>query len=139
MTMLSNQTSTVRRLVAGFLVLHGFAHFAGVSAGIRLLDEHGSASLLGGVWHPTGAAVLATFTLAWALAGLGFLATAGLLWVGEPAARPVLIGVTCFSLALGIASLWGAVVGVAIDLTLLGLLALAWLPGGAERARHEHE
>jgi hypothetical protein len=49
------------------------------------------------------------------------------------------VRVACYSLALSVANLWGAVVGMAIDLVLLGLLALAWIPGGGERAGHEHE
>lgn len=107
-----------------FLLLHAVAHGVGVSGNLDRISQDHSAELLGGAWHVSGDTGLAVMATLWAVAGLVTVAAAVEVLRHAPAARTTVAIAAAASLALSVAFLWAAVVGVAIDvLLLLG----AWL------------
>ena len=119
------------RLLAGFLALHGVAHFAGTTDSLRLAGDGEAAEYLGGAWTISDPAVLRVLAVAWTAAGIAFLALAVLVWLCPARARVPLAAVAAASLALSVLALPAAVVGVVIDGALLVLAW--WAPAGILR------
>jgi len=113
-----------RRSLGAFLVLHGVAHFVGLSANIDLARDHRAAALLGGVWHVNSRPALLALAIAWGVVGAAVIVTALLIDVGARSSRRVMTVVAAVSLALSIVNLWAAVVGVVINASLL---AVGWI------------
>ncbi len=109
----------VSRLLAVFLVMHGIAHFVGVTGTIGSIREGGTQELAAGAWSAGNDALLALLAVLWAVAGAGFVVTAALVWLNRSVARAALLWVASFSLALSALTLWAAVVGVVINVVLI--------------------
>lgn len=117
---------TARRVLAVFLALHGLAHLAGTSDVLSRASDGRSVDYLAGAWTASDPTALRAFGVLWALVAAAFVGAAIVTWLGRPAWPRVLLGVTLASLALVVVALWSSVVGVVIDLALLGL---AWSAG----------
>jgi hypothetical protein len=107
------------RLLAGFVVLHGVAHFVGVGPALQAADEGDSMKFLYGAWHTSDAVLLRTAGALWAVVGGAVVLTAVLVWRRSDVARPTLAAVSAASLALSVINLPAAIVGVVIDVALL--------------------
>lgn len=114
---------SAHRLLAAFLIVHGFAHLAGTSTGLRLAGHQEGTEYLVGTWHVGGAA-LVTLAVAWALTGAAFAVVALLVWRQATQARPALIAVAAASLILSTLALWTSVIGAVIDLALIAAVTL---------------
>lgn len=109
----------VSRLLAVFLVMHGVAHFVGMSGNITHLRDGTPAPLAADTWSVGNDVVLGVLGVLWAVVGLAFIVVAVLLWLHAAAARVTLLSVAGFSLVLSAVSLWAAVVGVVINVVLM--------------------
>lgn len=116
------------RLLAVFLALHGVAHVAGTTDSLRLAGDGQAIDYLGGAWTISDPAALRALAVAWAAAGIAFLALAVLVWLRPARARLPLAAAAAASLVLGVLALPAAVVGVVIDAALLVLAW--WAPAG---------
>jgi len=116
----------VSRLLAVFLVMHGVAHFVGVTGTITHIRDGTSASVAADTWSVGNGVVLGVLAALWAVAGLAFMVVAVMLWLHAAAARVALLWVAGCSLALSAVSLWAAVVGVVINVVLM--VAVWFLP-----------
>ena len=75
---LRRSTTTPRRVLALFLVLHGVAHLVGAQAAFAAGAQ--GIGYLGDAWKATGATLVALGTI-WALLAAGFAVAAALLWL----------------------------------------------------------
>lgn len=129
-TLVSNhRRSLVGSVLAVFLVLHGIAHFVGVSGNIGSITDNDRVDLVGGAFTTSNDLVFGVLAVAWALLGLGFLAVAVLVWRGTPSAGRALVAVSVASLCVGVMNLWEGVVGLPINAALIAIAVL--MPQGA--------
>ncbi|MFZ0534656.1 MAG: hypothetical protein WAM09_15885 [Anaerolineales bacterium] len=117
------------------LIMHGLIHLMGTTAYVKLAEIKGlpyKTTLLNGRWD-LGANGIAVYGALWAVAAIGFVVAAVALLAGWSWWRPVLIGVTLFSLALTALD-WGvAYAGVIINIVILVVILLGpkivnWFP-----------
>jgi hypothetical protein len=111
------------RLLTVFLALHGLGHFAGTSGSLQLIDQGKTADYLAGFWVVSDPTTLRILAVAWAATGVAFLVFAAMVWGRAGRARLALVAVASVSLALSVAALWAAIVGVVINTVLLILAA----------------
>ena len=113
-------------LAAILLILHGLIHLMGTVVYTKLGTVKGlsyKTTLLGGRWD-LGEGGITVFGALWAVAAVGFVVAALALLTGWSWWKPVLIGVTLFSLVLTSLD-WGvAFAGIVVN---LGILAALWL------------
>ena len=108
------------------LNLHGIVHLMGTAVYLRLGEDESmgyKTTLLGGRWDlgETGIGVIGVL---WAVAALGFIAVALALASQWRWARPALLGVTLFSLALTILDWERAYAGAVINIAILAVLLI---------------
>jgi hypothetical protein len=108
-----------RHLLAVLLALHGAAHLAGTGDALRRAADGGAVGFLGGRWTVSDPVSLRALGILWAVAALGFVATAVITWKGRAIWPRVLWWVALVSLALVVIALWTSIVGVAVDAVLL--------------------
>jgi hypothetical protein len=109
------------------LVLHGLIHLLGTAVYLRLAELAEmpyKTALLGGAWE-VGDGGMRLFGVLWALAALGFLAAAAAWLLGLGGWATLLVGVTLFSLALTALDYQVAFLGVAVNMAILAVLAVA--------------
>jgi hypothetical protein len=115
------------RAFAVFMALHGIVHVIGFTVPWKLGGPKGveySTSLLNRSIE-VGDLGVSFVGLIWLAAALAFLAVAVLLWRRHPRALQLTIALLLVSLGLCVAGLPGAVVGVAIDIAALVIVAVA--------------
>ncbi len=103
------------------LILHGLIHLMGTTVYMKLGNVSAlpyKTALLGGRIN-VGEGGMAVFGALWALAALGFVASAIGLFAGWDWWRPILIGVTLLSLLLTLLDMDVAVAGVLVNLAIL--------------------
>lgn len=108
------------------LVLHGLIHFFGTVVYLKLGTIQGfgyKTTLLGGRWD-LGESGMRVFGGLWAVAAIGFVAVAVALFSRWSGWKPVLVGVTLFSLVLTALDWNLAFAGVIINIIILAGL---WL------------
>jgi hypothetical protein len=120
-TTVGTSTTTGPRILAGFLVLHGVAHFVGVGPVFEAARNGERFAFLYGAWRTSDAVLLRTTGVLWAVVGVAVIATAVLLWRGAPTAMASLAAVSAASLSLSIFDLPAAIVGVVIDAALIAV------------------
>ena len=108
------------RAIAVFAGLHGIAHLAGTSDSFAKAAEGGSVEYLGGGWTISDPVLLRILGVAWAVLGALFVAAAVVTWLGQPRWPRMLAAASAASLVLVSVALWSSVIGVAVDLLLLG-------------------
>jgi len=116
-----------RSLGAVVLVAHGLVHLLGTAVYLELVDVADfpyKTTLLGGVVD-VGAAGMAVFGVLWAVAAVGFVASAGALVTDRDQWRPVLTGVALFSLLLTGLDYTVAYTGVVVNLGILAAVVLS--------------
>ena len=114
-------------LAAVVLVAHGLIHLMGTTVYLRFGELEGFAyktTLLGGRWD-LGAAGIGVFGALWAVAAVGFVATAIGLLTGSSWWQPVLIAVTIFSLIL--TALDSSLAFAGIGLNIVILIVVFWM------------
>jgi len=129
-------SSTIPKILfAAFLVLHGVAHGVGFASAWRLGDFAGqpldTTLLNGGV--DVGVTGIRAMGVLWLLTGLTFVAAGLGLATGRPWWAPLTAGVLAASLAMCVLAWPEARIGVAVNLVVLGVLAVGlryeWLGG----------
>ncbi len=121
------QVGLGQRVVAVFLVLHGLVHLVGFTVAWNLGGPRGveySTRILNRSIE-VGDAAVKTLGVVWLAAAIAFVVVGVLLWLGRPWARRATIALLVGSLVLCAVELPGAVMGLAIDVVLLALLAVA--------------
>lgn len=106
------------------LILHGLLHFLGTAVYFRLAEVAEfpyKTTVLGGAWN-LGPVGIQVFGALWAAAALGFLVAAVALLLDWPTWRPLLLGVTLFSLTLTTLDWTVAYAGIAVNVGILALL-----------------
>ena len=114
-------------LAAVVLVAHGLIHLMGTTVYLRFGELEGFAyktTLLGGRWD-LGAAGIGVFGALWAVAAVGFVATAIGLLTGSSWWQPALIAVTIFSLIL--TALDSSLAFAGIGLNIVILIVVFWM------------
>jgi hypothetical protein len=115
------------RAFAVFVALHGLVHLVGFTVPWRLGGprslEYSTQILNHSV--EVGDTAVKLIGLVWLAAAIAFVAVAVLLWRGHPLARRAAMALLLVSLVLCVAAFPGAIVGLAIDVVSLGLLAVA--------------
>ncbi len=118
----------VRHVVAVVAVLHGVAHGVGTSEAFSAAADGRSLDYLAGAWTVADPTALRAVGILWALTGAAFV-LAGVATLLRFTAWPaVLLPLSGVSLVLCVAGLWGAVIGIPVNLAL-GAVALAGLSG----------
>jgi hypothetical protein len=120
-----DRSPTLTRVLAVFLGLHGVAHFAGTDDSFTAAADGESVDYLGGAWTLSDPTVLRAMGVVWALVGAAFVLAAVIAWMRRPEWPRVLRGVAAVSLLVVLVALWASVVGVVIDVALLGLAVRA--------------
>ncbi len=115
----------IARAFAVFLALHGIAHLVGTTDSLGRASDGKTADYLGGLWKVSNPTLLRVLGVAWAIGAAGFLVTAWAFWMRTSWRLPALAAATRNSLALTVVGLWASVIGVAIDVVLLGVVL--WL------------
>ena len=121
------QVGLGQRVVAVFLVLHGLVHLVGFTVAWKIGGPRGveySTRILNRSIE-VGDAAVKTLGLVWLAAAIAFVVVGVMLWRGRPWARRATIALLVGSLVLCAVELPGAVMGLAIDVLLLALLAVA--------------
>ncbi|MDP3892993.1 hypothetical protein [Nocardioides sp.] len=134
----NHRRSLVGSVLAVFLVLHGIAHFVGVSGNIGSIADNDRVDLLGGAFTTSNDLVFGVLAVAWALLGLGFWVVAVLVWRGTPSAGRALVAVSVASLCVGVMNLWEGVVGLPINAALIAMALLAPQAAGLAEGRTSH-
>ncbi len=112
-------------MASAVLFLHGLVHLMGTAAYLRLAEVQGlpyKTTLLGGRWEVSEWG-MGLFGVLWAVALVGFVLSALLLFFYRPLTRPVLLGTTLLSLVLTVLDWEVAKVGVMVNLIILAVLA----------------
>jgi hypothetical protein len=106
-------------VLAVIVAVHGIAHGAGVLGNLVLVENGGSAELLGGWWVTGDPVALTVAAAVWGALAAVMLLASSLLMAGSPAARQVLVVAASASLLVCAISLFAAEVGVAVNVGLL--------------------
>jgi lysylphosphatidylglycerol synthetase-like protein (DUF2156 family) len=108
------------------LNLHGIVHLMGTAVYLKMGEVEGmgyKTTLLGGRWD-LGEIGIGVIGVLWAAAALGFIAVALAIAAKWRWARPALLGVTLFSLALTILDWERAYAGAVINIAILAVLLI---------------
>jgi len=117
----------MQRAFAVFMALHGAVHAIGFTVAWQIGGPRGieySTRLLNGTVE-VGDSGTRLFGLVWLAVAVAFLGGAALLWRRHPRSLLLAAALLAVSLNLCILGLPGSEIGLAIDLMLLGLLAVA--------------
>ena len=120
------------RGLGALLVLHGAAHFAGTEDSFGKAADGGSVDYLAGLWTISDPTLLRVFGIVWALLGLGFIFAGAITWRRRPEWARVLAFVAVLSLALVVIALWSSIIGVFVNVALIGIAAVS----GAHSGKH---
>jgi hypothetical protein len=115
-----------QRAFAAFFALHGAVHAVGFTVAWQIGGPRGvdySTALLNGSVE-IGDAATRVFGLVWLAAAAAFLGVAALLWRRNPLGLPLAVALLLGSLILCALGLPESVIGLAVDIALLGLLAV---------------
>lgn len=122
----------LRLALAGFLALHGVAHFVGFAVPWRLLEADEmpwSTTLLAGRLD-VGTAGIRIVGLLWLALGLAFVAAGVITWLDRPSWPRTVLLLSAASLVMSGFGWPAARIGVAVNLALLtvvgGGVALSW-------------
>lgn len=139
MTIAASRHPTTHRAatlgLAVVLALHGIAHFAGLTDALDKADAGGSLDYLGGTLTISDAETMRAVGVLWAIAGVGVVLSAVLVFVHSRRARGAVAAAALVSLALSIFGLWAAVIGVAVNVALLAVVILTPQRAGLGRQR----
>ena len=124
---LSTTTETPRwlRPLAVVVAIHGLTHLVGTMRKLREASDGGTADYLGGWWEITDATMLRTLAVIWAAVAVLVIAAAVTIWRQTNRWPLILLTVSLVSLVLTVLSLWSAIVGVAVNISLLPIAVLA--------------
>lgn len=124
---LSTTTETPRwlRPLAVVVAIHGLTHLVGTMRKLREASGGETADYLGGWWEITDATMLRTLAVIWAAVAVLVIAAAVTIWRQTNRWPLILLTVSLVSLVLTVLSLWSAVVGVAVNISLLPIAVLA--------------
>jgi hypothetical protein len=117
----------MQRAFAVFMALHGAVHAIGFTVSWGLGGPRGveySTSVLNGAVE-VGDAGVKLLGLLWLATAAAFVGVAALLWRRHPRGLALAVGLLVVSLGLCVLGLPGSEIGLAVDLVLLGLLAVA--------------
>jgi len=115
------------RAFAVFIALHGTVHVVGFTVPWGLGGPRGveySTQLLNRSIE-VGDTAVKLVGVVWLAAAIAFVVVAVMLWLGHPLALRATVGLLGASLVLCTLGLPGAVMGLAVDVVALGLLAIA--------------
>lgn len=115
------------RAFAAFLVLHGLVHLIVFTVPWRLGGLRGSEYSTRILNHSIeiGDAAVKTIGVLWLATAVAFVVVGVMVWRGHSLARRATVAVLLGSLVLCAIDLPGSVMGLAIDVVLLALLAIA--------------
>lgn len=113
--------------LSAFVALHGTAHFAGTEDSFAKAADGGAVNYLAGLWTISDPTLLRVFGVVWALLGLAFIVAGVFTWQRRPEWARVLALVAVVSLAVVGIALWSSIIGVFVNVALIGVAAL----GGA--------
>lgn len=116
----------MRTALAVFLLLHGIAHLPGFAVAWRLSSPPElpyRTTLMAGIVD-VGDTGIRVMGICWLFAALGFAGSALLTLRNHPAWPPLTLGVSTFSLMLGILAWPDSRIGVILDLMLIVVLVL---------------
>ncbi len=102
-----------------FFAAHGMAHLVGTSRSFQAVSDGESLDYLGGAWTISDPTMLRLVGVAWAVVAVAYMAAATGEWLGWRGWLRFAAGVTVFSLVLSLIALWGAWIGVVIDVVIL--------------------
>jgi hypothetical protein len=108
-----------RRVLALLVGAHGIAFFAGT---VDIWDKAAggaSADWLGGAWQPSNPVLLRAAGILWALAGIGFVVSAIMLWMKSRGWPEMLGAAAGLSLPLLVVALPASIVGLVASAVLL--------------------
>lgn len=122
----------LRLALAGFLALHGVAHFVGFAVPWKLLEADEmpwSSTLLAGRLD-VGATGIRIVGLLWLALGLAFVAAGVITWMDRPTWPRTVLLLSAISLVTSVFGWPAARIGVGVNLGLLAVvgagLALTW-------------
>lgn len=115
------------RVFAVFLVLHGLVHVIGFTVPWRLGGLRGSEYSTAIVYRSieVGDAIVKLIGVVWLAAAVALVVVGVMVWRGHALALRATVAVLLLSLAICAIDLPGSVMGLAIDVVLLALLAAA--------------
>lgn len=109
----------VRRVLAVFLAIHGFAHLVGTTEAISAIGDDTSVDYILGQWTITSTGLLAGSAALWTAVAVGFAAVGVATWIDTPRWPSALAAVTSVSLILCLVALPQAAIGAVINVVLL--------------------
>ena len=111
----------LRRVLAGFLAIHGFAHLVGTTEAVTAIGDDTSVDYLFGQWTLTDTAVLVGAAAVWAPVAVGFALVGVATWIETPRWLKALVAITSVSLVLCLVALPQAAIGAVINVALLAI------------------
>lgn len=111
----------LRRVLAGFLAVHGLAHLVGTTEAVTAIGDGTSVDYLFGQWIMTNSAVLVGAATVWVLAAVGFAAVGVATWIDTPRWLKALASITSVSLVLCLIALPQTAIGAVINVALLAI------------------
>ena len=115
------------RVFAVFIALHGLVHVIGFTVPWGFGGPRGveRSTLILNHSVDVGDPAMKLVGFVWLVAAVAFVAVAVLLWRGHPSARRSTVALLLVSTVLCTIGLPGSIMGLAIDIVLLGLLVVA--------------
>jgi predicted cation transporter len=118
----------LRRVIAGFLALHGFAHLVGFLAAWRLGEYAGAphATLILNGTLDVGDVGIRFVGVVWLVAGMAFFIATAAFWRAKPWAVAWTGGAVILSLVMCVIGLPASIIGLGVNTALLvGIATLA--------------
>lgn len=109
----------LRRILAGFLAVHGFAHLVGTTDAVTAIGDDSAVEYILGQWAITSTGVLLGAATIWALVAAGFAAVGVATWIDTPRWPRALVAISSSSLVLCLIALPQAAIGAVINVALL--------------------
>jgi hypothetical protein len=116
-----------RALIGCFLTLHGVAHAVGFTASWKLVssaDAPYTTTILNGAVD-VGPGGIRLIGMLWLAAAAAMIGAAVLVWRRSPRATAAVVSASGISLAMCVVGLPASMIGLAIDLAILGMAAAA--------------
>lgn len=113
------------RALGALFALHGAAHFAGTEDSFAMAADGGSVEYLAGLWTISDPTLLRVFGIVWALLGVAFIFVGAVTWRRRPEWARVLALVAVLSLAVAVIALWSSIIGVFVNVALIGIAAVS--------------
>lgn len=116
-----------RALIGCFLMLHGVAHAVGFTASWKLVspaEAPFTTTILSGAVD-VGPAGIRLIGVLWLAAAAAMIGAAVLVWRRSPRAAAAVVGATGVSVAMCVVGLPASMIGLVIDLAILGMAAAA--------------